>query len=91
MYQYTDFDRQFVRQRAAQYRDQLQRNLAGTLADDEFADYAAGRLILDEAGGQAEALDGGAPMSGPALKRGIIAAASPSLFAEWSAWVKGRS
>jgi sulfite reductase (NADPH) hemoprotein beta-component len=36
MYQYTDFDRQFVRQRAAQYRDQLQRNLAGTLADDEF-------------------------------------------------------
>lgn len=54
-------------------------------------DYAAGRLILDEAGGQAEALDGGALMSGPALKRGIIAAASPSLFAEWSAWVKGRS
>ena len=36
MYQYTDFDRQFVRQRAAQYRDQLERNLAGTLGDDEF-------------------------------------------------------
>jgi len=36
MYQYTDFDRQFVRQRAAQYRDQLQRNLAGTLSDDDF-------------------------------------------------------
>jgi sulfite reductase (NADPH) hemoprotein beta-component len=36
MYQYTDFDRQFVRQRAAQYRDQLQRNLAGQLSDDEF-------------------------------------------------------
>ena len=36
MYQYTDFDRQFVRNRAAQYRDQLQRNLAGTLGDDEF-------------------------------------------------------
>jgi len=32
MYQYTDFDRQFVRQRAAQYRDQLQRNLAGQLS-----------------------------------------------------------
>ncbi len=36
MYQYTDFDRQFVKQRAAQYRDQLERNLAGTLGDDEF-------------------------------------------------------
>ncbi len=36
MYQYTDFDRQFVRTRAAQFRDQLQRNLAGTLKDDDF-------------------------------------------------------
>jgi sulfite reductase (NADPH) hemoprotein beta-component len=36
MYQYTEFDRQFVRSRAAQYRDQLERNLAGTLSDDDF-------------------------------------------------------
>ena len=36
MYQYTDFDRQFIRLRAQQYRDQLERNLAGLLADDEF-------------------------------------------------------
>ncbi|MBC7604216.1 MAG: nitrite reductase, partial [Ramlibacter sp.] len=36
MYQYTEFDKQFVRNRAAQYRDQLERNLAGTLGDDEF-------------------------------------------------------
>jgi len=36
MYQYTDFDRQFVRNRADQYRDQLERNLAGTLTDDDF-------------------------------------------------------
>ena len=36
MYQYTDFDRQFVRQRAAQYRDQLERWQAGQLSDDEF-------------------------------------------------------
>ena len=36
MYAYTDFDRQFVRQRAAQYRDQLERHLAGTLPEDEF-------------------------------------------------------
>jgi sulfite reductase (NADPH) hemoprotein beta-component len=29
MYRYTDFDRHFVRARAAQFRDQLQRHLAG--------------------------------------------------------------
>ena len=36
MYSYTDFDRQFVRARAAQFRDQLERNLKGELGDDEF-------------------------------------------------------
>jgi sulfite reductase (NADPH) hemoprotein beta-component len=36
MYQYTEFDKQFVRQRAAQFRDQLERHLAGKLPEDEF-------------------------------------------------------
>ena len=36
MYQYTPFDRQFVRARAAQYRDQLERHLDGRLGADEF-------------------------------------------------------
>jgi sulfite reductase (NADPH) hemoprotein beta-component len=36
MYQYTPFDTLFVKQRAAQFRDQLERNLKGTLSDDEF-------------------------------------------------------
>jgi len=36
MYAYTDFDRQFVRDRAAQYRNQLTRHLAGQLSDDAF-------------------------------------------------------
>ncbi|EGI77746.1 nitrite/sulfite reductase [Hylemonella gracilis] len=36
MYQYTDFDRQFIRLRAEQYRDQLQRRLSGQLSEDEF-------------------------------------------------------
>jgi sulfite reductase (NADPH) hemoprotein beta-component len=36
MYQYTEFDRQFIRARTAQHRDQLERNLAGTLTDDDF-------------------------------------------------------
>jgi sulfite reductase (NADPH) hemoprotein beta-component len=36
MYRYTAFDRQFVQQRAAQYRDQLERHLNGQLSADEF-------------------------------------------------------
>jgi sulfite reductase (NADPH) hemoprotein beta-component len=36
MYQYTEFDRQFVRARADQYRDQLERRLSGQLAEEEF-------------------------------------------------------
>jgi sulfite reductase (NADPH) hemoprotein beta-component len=36
MYAYTDFDRRFVRARAAQYRDQLERHLRGELGDEEF-------------------------------------------------------
>jgi sulfite reductase (NADPH) hemoprotein beta-component len=36
MYQYTDFDRQLVSQRAAQYRDQLERRQDGRLLEDEF-------------------------------------------------------
>ena len=36
MYAYNDFDRQFLRDRNAQFRDQLNRHLAGELGDDEF-------------------------------------------------------
>ena len=36
MYKYTDFDTQFVHARAAQFRDQLERNLRGELSDDDF-------------------------------------------------------
>ena len=36
MYQYTAFDSEFIQARAAQYRDQLTRNLTGKLGDDEF-------------------------------------------------------
>ncbi len=36
MYQYTEFDRQFVRTRAAQYRDQLERFLSGQLDAEAF-------------------------------------------------------
>ena len=36
MYQYTAFDKHFVHQRAAQFRDQLERHLAGHLPEDDF-------------------------------------------------------
>ncbi|MCA0325311.1 MAG: nitrite/sulfite reductase [Proteobacteria bacterium] len=36
MYHYTDFDRQFIRLRAEQYRDQLQRWQRGELTDEQF-------------------------------------------------------
>ena len=36
MYQYTEFDRQFVHQRAAQFRDQLERHYGGRLPEDDF-------------------------------------------------------
>jgi sulfite reductase (NADPH) hemoprotein beta-component len=36
MYQYTDFDKSFVRSRAAQFRDQLERWQSGKLPEDDF-------------------------------------------------------
>jgi sulfite reductase (NADPH) hemoprotein beta-component len=36
MYRYDEFDRQFVLERAAQFRDQVQRRLRGDLSEDEF-------------------------------------------------------
>lgn len=36
MYQYTEFDKAFVRSRAAQFRDQLERWQAGKISEEEF-------------------------------------------------------
>ena len=36
MYNYQEFDRAFVHERVEQYRDQVQRRLAGALTEDEF-------------------------------------------------------
>jgi sulfite reductase (NADPH) hemoprotein beta-component len=36
MYQYDDFDRALVRERVAQFRDQVQRRLEGELSEEEF-------------------------------------------------------
>ncbi len=36
MYRYDEFDRQFVLQRTAQFKDQVRRRVAGELSEDEF-------------------------------------------------------
>lgn len=36
MYRYDEFDHDFVRQRVAQFRDQVERRLSGDLTEDEF-------------------------------------------------------
>jgi hypothetical protein len=36
MYRYDTIDQQLIDERVAQYRDQIARNLAGTLSDDEL-------------------------------------------------------
>ncbi len=36
MYQYNEFDREFIAERVAHYRDQTERYLAGKLSDDQF-------------------------------------------------------
>lgn len=50
-------------------------------------DYAAGHLILSEAGGACGTFDGGTLLAGPDVKRSVIAASHPALFAEWRNWI----
>ena len=50
-------------------------------------DYAAGALILEEAGGLLSCL-GGAFDDGPVWERSVIASACPELFELWRDWLK---
>ena len=36
MYDYSDFDRAFVRERVAEFRDQVERRISGSLTEAEF-------------------------------------------------------
>jgi myo-inositol-1(or 4)-monophosphatase len=53
-------------------------------------DYAAGALVLEEAGGALSAMEADDFWSGPAWRRSAIAARSPVLLAEWRAWIRGQ-
>lgn len=51
-------------------------------------DYAAGALILEEAGGVVETIEGDDFWMGSPWRRSVIAAGAPALFGEWAAWVR---
>jgi myo-inositol-1(or 4)-monophosphatase len=51
-------------------------------------DYAAGCLILQEAGGALSTLDTDDFWAAPAWTRSVIAARTPALLEEWRAWVR---
>lgn len=51
-------------------------------------DYAAGCLILSEAGGHVTTLDGDDFWDGPAGSRSVVAARDATLFATWLDWIR---
>lgn len=51
-------------------------------------DYAAGRLILEEAGGQASTLGGHPLVADPSRKQAVVLAADRDLQTEWLAWLQ---
>jgi myo-inositol-1(or 4)-monophosphatase len=53
-------------------------------------DYAAGSLVLHEAGGQACCLDCDEFDRGGVWQRSVIAALHPVLFEEWKTWIRAR-
>ena len=53
-------------------------------------DYAAGSLVLHEAGGRACCLDCDDFDQGDVWQRSVIAALDPVLFEEWKSWIRAR-
>lgn len=51
-------------------------------------DYAAGALVLQEAGGSLRALEHADFWAADAWRRSVIAARSPALLADWAAWIE---
>jgi 3'(2'), 5'-bisphosphate nucleotidase/myo-inositol-1(or 4)-monophosphatase len=51
-------------------------------------DYAAGRLILAEAGGTSSLLDGTPLVAEPLKKSAVVLGANPSLHAQWLSWLQ---
>lgn len=54
-------------------------------------DYAAGALILAEAGGAMSTLEGDDFWRGSIWQRSVVAAWDPELLREWAAWLRGNA
>lgn len=52
-------------------------------------DYAAGALLLDEAGGKSETLDAEPVFKQTLESRSVIAASNPELIEQWASRVRG--
>jgi len=52
-------------------------------------DYAAGQLILSEAGGVSATLEGEPVFCNRLTPRSVVATATPALFDSWQQWLKG--
>ena len=53
-------------------------------------DYAAGSLVLQEAGGRACCMDCDEFCDCDVWKRSVIASADPVLFEQWKSWVRAQ-
>ena len=73
MYRYEPIDRQLVRERAAQYRDQLSRFLAGTLSEDDFRPLRLQNGLY---------IQRHAPMLRVAIPYGLLSAAQMRMLAQ---------
>ena len=75
MYRYDSIDQQLINERVAQYRDQIERNLAGTLSDDELRPLRLQNGLYIQRHG---------PMLRIAIPYGMLAAAQLRKLAEIS-------
>ena len=96
-------DRRLAGRIAEQHPFSSQRNLGASTLDwcyvaagrlhiylhggQKMWDYAAGWLILKEAGGAACGLDGSDFLAGDPWCRSVLAAQTPELLAQWQTWV----
>ena len=53
MYRYDEFDHSFVRERVAEFKDQVERRLTGKLTEEEFREHR-GLLGHDRCGARRE-------------------------------------
>jgi fructose-1,6-bisphosphatase/inositol monophosphatase family enzyme len=57
----------------------------------ELWDYAAGYLMLEEAGGRMCMIGDDDFFAGSGLRRSVVAARTPRLFEQWKAWVRAHA